>query len=87
MNEFMKRWQTRRELGKQKYVLRYGFFAIGVTATVLFSISDIYFNGEISLTYLLGRLVMFPSIGALIAGMVWERNEKKFAKLSSDSAR
>ncbi|RUS47153.1 hypothetical protein [Cohnella sp. AR92] len=86
MNTFLKRWQSRRELGKQKYVLRYGFIAIGVTATLLFTISDLSFNGDISFTYLLGRLVMFPTIGTIIAGMVWERNEKKYARLTAKNA-
>ncbi|THF79539.1 hypothetical protein [Cohnella fermenti] len=85
MQPFLNRWQVRREQGKQKFVLRYGFLAIGVSAVVLFSIFDVVFNGNISFTYLLGRLVMFPSVGAIVAGLLWERNEKKYAKLLTDS--
>jgi len=80
---FVDKWSARRAIGKQKYVLRYGVLLIGIGLVLLFSVLDIINNGSIEYTYLIARLVFFPTIGAMYAGMRWEGKERKFAKLTN----
>lgn len=80
---FADRWARKRVIGKKAYVLRYGLLLIGVGLVVLFSVLDVINNGTIEFGYLLSRLVFFPTLGAMVAGIRWESNERKFAKLAS----
>lgn len=83
---FVDKWARRRAIGKRAYVLRYGVLLIGMGLVLLFSVLDIVNNGTVAYTYLIGRLVFFPTIGAMFAGMRWEGNERKFAKRSGGGA-
>ncbi|MFC5406032.1 hypothetical protein [Cohnella soli] len=86
MNDFIRKWETTRKLGKQKYTVRYGVLYIGMTATVLLSIVDWLSNGTLSVVYLGSRLFILPMIGAIIASMRWDNKEKKYAQLTDVSS-
>lgn len=58
----------------------------GMGLVLLFSVLDLINNGTVVYAYLLGRIVFFPTIGAMIAGMRWQANERKFAKLTNSEA-
>lgn len=81
-SSFVAKWGRKRTLGKKGYVLRYGLLLLGMGCVLLFSALDLANNGAVQYTYLLGRIVFFPTLGAMIAGMRWEGNERKYAKLT-----
>ncbi|RED59247.1 hypothetical protein [Cohnella lupini] len=78
MEQFIRKWEKKRKLGKQKYILLYGVVLIGMSVTILLSLIDLIFNGTVSIVYLLGRILIFPTIGSVIADRRWEKNEKKY---------
>lgn len=81
-SKFLDKWTRKRAVGKRSYVLRNGVLFIGFGLVLLFSILDLVNNGTIGTTYLISRLIFFPTIGAMYAGIRWESNERKFAKLT-----
>ncbi|GIO13773.1 hypothetical protein J19TS2_33280 [Cohnella xylanilytica] len=85
-SSFVRNWERKRALGKKNYVMRYGLLLIGMGCVVLFSVLELANNGEIHYPYLLGRLLIFPTLGAMISGMRWEGNERKYAKLTGRSS-
>ncbi|WP_027094242.1 hypothetical protein [Cohnella thermotolerans] len=81
-SSFVEKWSKKRTIGKRKYIARYGLLLFGAGCVVLFSVLDLVNNGAVQFPYLIARLVFFPSIGALFAGMRWESNERKYARLT-----
>ncbi|MBB6733562.1 hypothetical protein [Cohnella zeiphila] len=86
-SSFVRKWEKRRTIGKKSYMMRYGLLLIGVGLTLLFTVLDVVSNGTVSYTYLLARLVFFPTIGAMFTGMMWEVREQKYQRLTSGSDR
>ncbi|WP_256757951.1 hypothetical protein [Cohnella sp. WQ 127256] len=74
------KWEKNRNLGKQKYVLRYGVIYIGMSLTILFTLVDLIANGTASVTYLVGRLLMFPTVGSILASQRFDKMDKKYNK-------
>lgn len=83
MKEFARKWERKRKSGKQKYILRYGVIYFGMSVTLLLSLIDLIFNGTVSIVYLIGRILIFPTIGSVIADKRWERMEKKYIMYQS----
>ncbi|BBI34090.1 hypothetical protein [Cohnella abietis] len=79
MDEFAMKWEKKRKMGKKKYIMWYGVIYVGMSITLLLSIIDFYFNGTVSIVYLLGRILIFPTIGSVIADRRWEKMEKKYS--------
>jgi hypothetical protein len=78
VEQFERKWEKKRKLGKQKYILWHGVLYIGMSITLVLSLIDLYFNGTISIVYLIGRIIIFPTIGSAIASRRWEKMEKKY---------
>ncbi|MFD0669855.1 hypothetical protein [Cohnella sp. GCM10027633] len=83
MNNFMRKWERTRAKGRGAFVLRYGVLYIGMITTLIFSIAEIVNFGKISVAYLVARMIIFPTIGAMIAGQLWESREKKYVRLNA----
>jgi hypothetical protein len=67
-------------MGKKSYVFRYGVMYIGMTLTVLLTIPELIFDGKISIPLFVARLIIFPTIGTVLAGRRWEKREKIYLK-------
>lgn len=80
MNQFVQKWRQKRQMGKQAFVLRYGVILIGMSLTIIFTALDFIFNGELSMSYLVARILILPTIGSILVSQRWESNEKKYHK-------
>lgn len=80
-DRFLLTWTSTRKLGRQKYVFRYGFMGFGITLTVLFTLVELLTNGSLNMSYLISRVILFPTLGVIIFSNRWDSQEKKYRKL------
>ncbi|MFC5530243.1 hypothetical protein [Cohnella yongneupensis] len=84
MSKFIERWEKTRQRGKRSYILKYGVLYIGMITTLLITIPELIHNGKLTITYFVARLLIFPTVGAMIVGQRWDSREQKYAKLKAN---
>jgi hypothetical protein len=77
---FLDKWKIKRQLGKKKYVMRYGFIGFGIASILLFTAVEFISNGVLDMNYLTLRIFLFPTIGIIGASYSWEASETKYRK-------
>lgn len=82
---FIAKWERTRQMGKKAYMMRYGIIAIGMVATLLITLPELINQGKLSVGFFVARLLLFPTIGAMIVGQRWDSREQKYAKLKGAS--
>ncbi len=77
-------WQANRDLGKRKFVIRFGVFSWGIGTFVIYWILMMILNAvtkanaQFTIYQFLMTLAFFMIFGVIYGIILWHRNEKIF---------
>lgn len=84
--ERLKKWSEIRVRGRERFVREYGMLVWGLPTAVFWSVGLAYREGLEQLPILLPvALAAFPLAGIWVGRLLWNANERMFAKASETS--
>jgi hypothetical protein len=79
------KWQQKRQLGKSKYLLRYGILLWSLSLTVFFGIVEFVTQGEMFWSWIPIRLILFATLGFFVANARWQGMERKYGNIDKEA--
>ncbi|KGX91183.1 hypothetical protein N781_05395 [Pontibacillus halophilus JSM 076056 = DSM 19796] len=94
--QFLEQWETQRQQGKGRFILKRGVFGFGLlipfllTASTLIQyglqVDEFLASGELGEALI--NFVLYPFIGGPLFGWaLWRYNEKRYVQLKNDEKR
>jgi hypothetical protein len=75
----LKKWKTRRELGRGKYILLYGALSwVGISMGIVQILTDAWWEGGFSTRKIVISGIIWPIAGIIFGWSVWKRSEKQY---------
>jgi hypothetical protein len=72
------KWESRRKMGKSKYIIYYWAIGFGLGIAVLLTLIEWTTEKRINASWLFIRILVFPIIGSLIGNVKWSNQEAKY---------
>jgi hypothetical protein len=72
------KWETKRKIGKSKYVLWYWAIGFGMGLSVALTLVEWVTTKRINASWVFIRLLVFPLIGSLIGNVKWTNQEARY---------
>jgi hypothetical protein len=72
------KWETKRKIGKSKYVLWYWAIGFGLGLSVALTLVEWVTTKTINASWVFIRLLVFPLIGSLIGNVKWTNQETRY---------
>lgn len=75
-------WKANREMGKKKYIIKFGVVTWGISTFVIYWILMFVLNavtksqGNFTIYQVIISLIFFAIFGAIYGNILWKRNEK-----------
>lgn len=79
------KWAVTREIGKSKYMLRYGILAMGLSIACLLTLIEWTISKQITPIWVLIRILVFSIIGSFVFNVRWEKQESKFVNYKKNN--
>ncbi|WP_223192557.1 hypothetical protein [Paenibacillus sedimenti] len=71
-------WLKRKQIGRSKYLIRFGLLPWGLGLTVLFGIIEFLNFYEMNLIWIPIRLIVFAFVGFFVANARWQSMERRY---------
>lgn len=78
----IKRWEARRKLGKEKFILLYGVILWGGSAGTIATLIDCWRRG-FSVSKLLIAAIIWPVGGWFVGSIMWSKSEEKYRRFTA----
>lgn len=75
------KWEQRKKMGRQQYVIRYGVLAFGLGAAILLTLVELVSQGTFTMPFFVVRLLLFPIIGFIWFAYRWDALDRKFSRI------